>query len=79
MIVLPGGIGTISEMALAWSLMQVGEIEERPISLVGSTWHETMIAFSDTDYIRPEHLQLLHFAETAEGAVSYVVERVSSK
>jgi uncharacterized protein (TIGR00725 family) len=27
-VVLPGGIGTLSELALTWSLMQVGEIEQ---------------------------------------------------
>ncbi len=32
MIVLPGGIGTLSEMALAWSLMQVGDIAQGRLS-----------------------------------------------
>jgi uncharacterized protein (TIGR00730 family) len=77
MIVLPGGIGTLSEMALAWSLMQVGEIGERPLALLGPTWRETMAAFNDPDAIRPHHWQMLHFAETAEAAVSYIVEQVS--
>mgnify|MGYP001819338938 CR=1 FL=1 len=77
MIVLPGGIGTLSEMTLAWSLMQVGEIENRPLSLVGYAWHETMMAFNDTDYIRPEHLQLLHFAEDGEEAADYVIDQIS--
>ena len=77
MIVLPGGIGTLSEMALAWSLMQVGEIGERPMSLLGPNWRETITAFNDPDAIRPQHLQMLHFAETVEAAVSYVVEQVS--
>jgi uncharacterized protein (TIGR00730 family) len=76
MIVLPGGIGTLSEMALAWSLMQVGEIEERPLSLLGPTWRETIAAFNDLAVIRPQHMELLHFADTAETAVSFVVEQI---
>ena len=77
MIVLPGGIGTLSEMALAWSLMQVGEIDPRPLSLLGQTWHETMNTFNNPPIIRPEHLALLHFANSPESAVSFVVAAIS--
>lgn len=75
MIILPGGIGTLSEMALAWSFMQVGEIDQRPLSLLGETWHETINAFNDPAVIRTEHLALLHFADSPESAVSFVVQR----
>ena len=43
-IVMPGGIGTLSEMALIWSFVQVGEISPRPIVLVGGLWQRTMAA-----------------------------------
>lgn len=75
MIVLPGGIGTLSEMALAWSLMQVGEINSRPLSLLGETWHETVTTFNDPAFIHPQHLAQLHFASSPESAVSFVVEQ----
>jgi hypothetical protein len=77
MIVLPGGIGTLSEMALAWSLMQVGEIEDRPLSLLGPTWRETIAAFNDPAAIRPQHMLLLHFADSPASSVSFVVEQVN--
>jgi uncharacterized protein (TIGR00730 family) len=75
MIVLPGGIGTLSEMALAWSLIQVGEIDHRPLSLIGETWHETVTTFNHLAIIRSEHLALLHFANSPESAVSFVVQQ----
>jgi uncharacterized protein (TIGR00730 family) len=78
MIVLPGGIGTLSEMALAWSLMQVGEIGQRPLVLLGSTWRETIISFNEMGVIREDHLALLHFAASAEAAVSFVVEAIDA-
>jgi uncharacterized protein (TIGR00730 family) len=78
MIVLPGGIGTLSEMALAWSFLQVGEIEQRPLTLLGPTWQETIAVFNQTNIVRPEHMQLLHFAETPQAAVTHIVERVSA-
>jgi len=34
-VALNGGIGTLSEVSLAWSLMQSGEIPARPVLLVG--------------------------------------------
>src|SRR5688572_19997126 len=50
MIVLPGGVGTLSEMALAWSFMQVGEMAARPLVLVGDMWRETIEAFFRPEY-----------------------------
>ena len=72
MIVLPGGIGTLSEMALAWSLMQVGDIAVRPLVLYGPTWRATLTAFFDADYIRAQDYSLLQFADTPETAVALV-------
>lgn len=74
MIVLPGGIGTLSEMALAWSLLQVGEIEPRPLVLVGDVWRETIEMFREDAYIRPEHLEILSFADSAEAAVETLLK-----
>jgi uncharacterized protein (TIGR00730 family) len=78
MIVLPGGIGTLSEMALAWSFLQVGEISPRPLILLGDMWRQTVEDFIDTQYVRPEHIQLLHFAETPEAAVAYAARPLDS-
>ncbi|MCB8982287.1 MAG: LOG family protein [Ardenticatenaceae bacterium] len=72
MIVLPGGIGTLSEMALAWSLMQVGDIPPRPLVLYGPTWRATLTTFFDADYIRAQDYSLLQFADTPETAVALV-------
>jgi uncharacterized protein (TIGR00730 family) len=76
MIVLPGGIGTLSEMALAWSLMQVGDIGQRPLVLLGPTWRDTLTTFFDADYIRAQDYSLLQFADTPETAVGLIVGRV---
>jgi uncharacterized protein (TIGR00730 family) len=72
MIVLPGGIGTLSEMALAWSYLQVGEISARPLVLFGSQWRDTINSFTDPLYVRQEHLQLLQFTDLPLQAVKYI-------
>lgn len=76
MIVLPGGIGTLSELALAWSFLQVGEIEARPLVLLGAIWQETMEAFIRSDFVREPHAALLHYAASPEDAVAFIRQRV---
>ena len=74
MITLPGGIGTLSEMTLAWSLMSVGEISRRPFSLLGEMWPPTVDAFRRDEYVSQSHLDFLHYADGGETAVAHIVE-----
>ncbi|MDW8065297.1 MAG: LOG family protein [Anaerolineae bacterium] len=69
-IALPGGIGTLSEMALAWSFLQTGEIPTRPLLLLGSRWRRLLEAYIDPFYIREEDAALLRLVETPEEAVA---------
>jgi len=75
-IVLPGGIGTLSEMSLAWSFLQVGEMAERPFVLLGEMWRESIRAFYRSEYVRQENMDLLFFADSAETAVAYMAQNV---
>ena len=74
MVVMPGGIGTLSEFALAWSYMQVGEIIRRPLVLLGDMWAQTMEAFVREAYVTNEHVDLVHLAPSAEDAVKHIVD-----
>jgi uncharacterized protein (TIGR00730 family) len=78
-IVLPGGIGTLSEMALAWSYLQVGEMAARPLVLLGSQWRDTINNFIDPKYLRQEHLQLLQFFDSPKQAVEFIVKYQTKK
>jgi uncharacterized protein (TIGR00730 family) len=78
MIALPGGIGTLSEVALAWSLMQTGEIAERPLVLLGPTWRETIRVYAQAEYIRPRDMDLIYLATSAETAVGYMRQRLAA-
>ena len=73
MITLPGGIGTLSEMALAWSFLQVSEIETRPLVLLGDIWRETIQTFYRPEYIVPRYMEMIRFAATPAEAVAHVV------
>jgi uncharacterized protein (TIGR00730 family) len=78
-IVLPGGIGTLSELALSWSLLQVGEIPPKPVIPVGGLWQRTLAAFVDNAYVRPEHLALLMPARTHVEALTILEEYMSTR
>lgn len=64
-VALPGGIGTLSEVALTWSLMQVGEMKRQPFVLVGEQWRKTIGEFSNDYYVRPQYRALLRYADDA--------------
>jgi uncharacterized protein (TIGR00730 family) len=68
-IIMPGGIGTLSELALIWSFVQVGEITPRPIIAVGGLWQRTLAAFIDPAYVSPSNQQLITTVRTVEEAV----------
>lgn len=71
MIALRGGIGTLSEVSLAWSLLQVGEITPRPLILLGNDWQEWLTRYYGRgEYIRPEHMALWQCVATPQEALA---------
>ena len=72
-IVLPGGIGTLSEMTLAWSFLQVGEVAAQPLVLLGDIWRQMIEAFYSTKYVREKDMKLLLYADDAETAVAHII------
>jgi hypothetical protein len=49
-VAVRGGIGTLSEVTLAWSLMQARELVPKPLVLLGADWEPLIAAFrSHTD------------------------------
>lgn len=68
-VVMPGGIGTLSELALAWSFLQVGEMSPKPLVTVGGQWQRTLAAFVDPAYVRPQDAALVTAVRTVGEAV----------
>jgi len=77
-IVMPGGIGTLSELALVWSFVQVGEISPRPIIVVGGLWQRTLAAFIDEAYVKAAHQELITVVRTADEAVKALKAHLNS-
>ena len=73
-IALPGGIGTLSEVALTWSLLQTGEIKAKPLIVVGRLWSETLSAFirHAEGYLHAGDDELVKMASGVEEAVEFL-------
>ncbi|MEX2161885.1 MAG: LOG family protein [Anaerolineales bacterium] len=71
-LALPGGVGTLAEIAAMWSQMQTRSMPARQLILIGPGWQrtfQTMMAEMD-GHIAAAHRQLLGFAADAAAAVA---------
>jgi uncharacterized protein (TIGR00730 family) len=76
-VVMPGGIGTLSELSLMWNFVQVGEISPRPIVVVGGMWQRVLAAFADPDYVEISHRALLSSAKTVHDVNRILREKLT--
>ena len=72
LVALPGGVGTLSEIALSWSMLQTGELAPRPMLLVGEAWRRTIDEFLDSAaaHVRPADVQWVTLVPDVDAALS---------
>ena len=70
-LALPGGPGTLTEIALTWNLMIVESLHRRPLILIGDGWQSVLDqVFTQLDGYTPAHQrELLTFAKDIHTAV----------
>ena len=70
-IALPGGIGTLLEIALTWNQLVIDILEPKPMILLGKGWHKIMETFFTElgDYVSIDNRQFLAFAPNPESAL----------
>ncbi|MEJ5223688.1 MAG: LOG family protein [Anaerolineales bacterium] len=70
-IALPGGPGTLAEIALMWNLMIIGALPPRPLILVGRGWQSMLDQAFQTqgDYFPAGQRALIQFAPDVQTAV----------
>jgi uncharacterized protein (TIGR00730 family) len=70
-IALPGGPGTLTEIALTWNLMIVESLHRRPLILVGDGWQSVFGQVFEKlgTYTSEKQRNLLQFAPDVETAV----------
>ncbi|HVM70687.1 MAG TPA: LOG family protein [Anaerolineales bacterium] len=74
-IALPGGPGTLTEIALTWNLMIVDSLPRKPLIVVGEGWKKTLSVFLQefAGYTYGEQEKMIIFA----GTIQEASERVS--
>lgn len=68
-IAMPGGPGTLGEVALTWNLFQTESIPLRPLILVGEAWRRVIQCLQTGIRVEPRDLELLRFADTVDEIV----------
>ncbi len=70
-LALPGGPGTLAEVAVTWNHLVIEAIHPRPLILIGPGWRETFDTFFKVmdRYIPASQRRWLLFAEDAASAV----------
>jgi uncharacterized protein (TIGR00730 family) len=75
-LVLPGGIGTLAELAVMWSQLQTRSITSRPLIFIGAGWQavydQLIVQFEG--YIPPEHRRFVSFAPSYDAAFRMVIK-----
>lgn len=73
-IVFPGGIGTLGELAVMWSQLQIGAISPRPLIVVGKEWNNVLKALYDHlgNYVIEKHRRWLISCANYQEAFSYL-------
>lgn len=79
LIALPGGAGTLGEVALAWNLRQMDLIAPKPIVLVGDVWRRMLDAFRRHLIVDDRDLGLLTWVGTVEEAIAAIDAAVESR
>lgn len=75
-LVLPGGIGTLTELAVMWSQLQTGAIKPRRLILIGPGWQVLVNQFYDEFdvYIPEPHRRLIAFASDVDAAFQMLLQ-----
>ncbi len=75
-LTLPGGPGTLAEIAVMWNHLLTGAITPRLLILIGDGWRETFDLFNRAfgDYIPIEQRQWLKYARDVDEAVSMLCQ-----
>ncbi|MGH2724542.1 MAG: LOG family protein [Actinomycetota bacterium] len=68
-VAFPGGVGTLSEVALCWNLVQTESVEPRPLVIVGERWDRALRRFRELLIAEDVHFDLVRPAASAEEAL----------
>ncbi len=75
-VAVDGGVGTLTELALAWSLLETHTVPPRPLIALGGRWRRIMATLAGELIAPPEYLALITVVDTPEAAVEALRRRL---
>lgn len=80
-VALPGGPGTLTEIATLWNHLLTGAIAPRPLILVGPGWQTTFEAFFQSlgQYVPDGQRKWLSFAPSVQSAFEILQSQLESR
>jgi uncharacterized protein (TIGR00730 family) len=68
-VVLRGGIGTLTEVTLTWSLLQTGQISAKPFIFVGEEWRRLFDVFGAETFMTERDFALATVVDSVDEAI----------
>jgi len=75
-VIMPGGLGTLTELALAWELVRAGELPPRPIIVYGTYWRQIIAPLQESAYIHAGAFDAMYFVDDAAGVLNALTRDV---
>lgn len=69
-ICLPGSVGTLTEFALTWTLLQTRAVPPKPFLCLGSAWGAVLETYRDHLPVRPKDFALITLVSSVDEAVA---------
>lgn len=69
-VAMPGGVGTLHEIAETWELMRIGGIETRPFVCYGTLWETIIHALQSSPYLGDGYEDMLSIVHTPDDLIT---------
>ncbi|MFT5080121.1 MAG: hypothetical protein ACI9C2_001124 [Gammaproteobacteria bacterium] len=73
-VILPGGVGTLLELALLWNSTMIAELVPVPILAVGDVWRDLLALLNNPEFIAPAHLAMVEHCPDIATAIARLGE-----
>ncbi len=74
-LVLPGGLGTLAELAMTWDLLAINVLESRPLILYGDMWSESIAQMQRSLVMSVDHtFDLMNICKNHDEVLAILTE-----
>ncbi len=78
-LAMPGGIGTLHEIAETWELMRIGGVPRRPFVCYGSLWAKLIGELENSAYLGDGYHGMIHIAQRPDEVMDIFTSAIASK